>query len=72
MACCATNEIDDYDCHGAVVDAAESEGEWLHESLIKIASQECELAGRERLEAPMGVGDGESKGRRGDDGVSEP
>jgi hypothetical protein len=66
------SETDDYDCHGAVVDAAESEEEWLHGSLIKRANQECELAGRERLEAPMGVGDGESKGRRGDDGVSGP
>jgi len=66
------NETDDYDCHGAVVGAAESEGEWLYGALIKRASQECELAGRERLEEPMGDGDGESKGKKGDDGVSGP
>lgn len=66
------NETDDYDCHGAVVDAAESEGGWLHGALIKRASRECELAGRERLEALMGVGDGELKGRKGDDEVSGP
>jgi hypothetical protein len=65
------SEIDDYDYHDSV-ERAESEGEWLHGASIKRASQECELAGRERLEELMGAGDGELKGKKGDDEVSGP
>ena len=65
------SETDDCDCHGTV-EAVESEEEWPHGTLIKRAGQGCELTARERLEEPMGAGDDELKGKKGDDEVSGP
>jgi hypothetical protein len=69
LACRATGEIDDYAGCDIVV---ENEEGWMDGVLTKRANQECELAGQARLEVPMGADDGELKGRRGDEGVSEP
>jgi len=58
--------------HGVVAIVAENREGCLNGALIKRASRECELAERARLEEPMGAGDGEWKGRKGDEVVSEP
>ena len=66
------NETDDYCGCDIVVAAVENEEEWMNGALIKKASQECVLAGRVRLEGPMGADGGELRGRRGNEEVSGP
>jgi hypothetical protein len=66
------NETDDYGGCDIVVAAVGDEEGWKNGALIKRASQECVLAGRVRLEEPMGADGGELRGRRGDEEVSGP
>jgi hypothetical protein len=66
------NETGDDDGHGVVAVVAENGEGCLNGVLIKRASREYELAERARLEEPMGAGDGEWKGRKGDEMVSGP
>ena len=66
------SETDDYDGYDIVVVAVGNEEGWMNGALIERANQECALAGRVRLEEPMGADGGELKGRRGDEKVSGP